>query len=145
MCTQRYECHDSFVTHLYLRCDLSGKEFIRVCVCVCVWVCACVRARVCSCACVCACDLSSEELRHGVCLCVSVCVRVYVCMGVCVRVCVCVCVPVRVCVLKHMAEGDRTKTFLKPSGCRTWQPGRTWLLGPGACSGTNPFVRSVRD
>ena len=32
----------------------------------------------------------------------------------------------------------RTKTFLEPSGCRTQQPGRTWLLGPEACSGTNP-------
>ena len=25
----------------------------------------------------------------------------------------------------------RTKIFLEHSGCRTWQPGRTWLLGPG--------------
>ena len=31
-----------------------------------------------------------------------------------------------------------TKTSLEPSGCRTRQPGRTWLLGPGACFGTNP-------
>ena len=32
-----------------------------------------------------------------------------------------------------------TKTLLEPSGCRrTRQPERTWLLGPGACSGTNP-------
>ena len=27
--------------------------------------------------------------------------------------------------------------LLKPSGCRTRQPGRTWLLGPEACPGTN--------
>jgi len=32
---------------------------------------------------------------------------------------------------------NRTKSFLEGHGCRTRQPGRTWLLGPGACSGTN--------
>ena len=30
------------------------------------------------------------------------------------------------------------KPSWEPSGCRTRQPGRTWLLGPGECSGTNP-------
>jgi len=30
-----------------------------------------------------------------------------------------------------------TKIFLEPSGCRTRRPIRTWLLGPGARSGTN--------
>jgi len=40
------------------------------------------------------------------------------------------------------ASSDRSRdhmphqTFLD-SGCRTWQPGRTWLLGPWTCSGTN--------
>ena len=41
--------------------------------------------------------------------------------------------------LIHVCDAAvRTKTFLEPSGCRTRQPGRTWLLGPGVCSRTNP-------
>jgi len=34
-------------------------------------------------------------------------------------------------------DSYRTKIFLEPSGCRTRRPIRTWLLGPGARSGTN--------
>jgi len=30
-----------------------------------------------------------------------------------------------------------TKSFLEEHGCRTRQPERTWLLGPGSCSGAN--------
>ena len=37
-----------------------------------------------------------------------------------------------------LCASSRTKIFLEKSGCRTRQPGRTWLLGPRACSGTNP-------
>jgi len=47
-------------------------------------------------------------------------------------------------ILVHETFHIRTKTFLEPSGYRTRQPGRTWLLGPVACSGTNqnaPFLR----
>ena len=37
-----------------------------------------------------------------------------------------------------------TKTFLEPSGCRTRQPGRSWLLGPGACFVLIQNTRFVR-
>ena len=37
-----------------------------------------------------------------------------------------------------------TKTFLEPR-CQTRQPGRTWLLGPGARLATNLDARFVRD
>jgi len=73
----------------------------------------------------------------------------YVCMYVCLYVCMCA--YLYTCEFQwFLPEGSvgvyafmlcvyvcRTKTFLEPSGCRTRQPGRTWLLGPGACSGTN--------
>jgi len=40
---------------------------------------------------------------------------------------------------------NAARKTLQPSGCRTWQPGRTWRLGPGACVGTNSFVCLVRS
>ena len=75
-----------------------------------------------------------------------VCVLVQAFVYVCVCVCVCVCHSVCVhCVFtchgvyrkKEIEVCSPHEPFLEPSGCRTRQPGRTWLLGPGACSGTN--------
>jgi len=35
-------------------------------------------------------------------------------------------------IMTSRKEGSRTKSFLEYWGCRTPQPGRTWLIGPGA-------------
>ena len=55
---------------------------------------------------------------------------------------VCVCVYMYIYIYTHSIDATssacvyiymfRTKLFLEQSGCRTRQPGRTWLLGPGA-------------
>ena len=47
--------------------------------------------------------------------------------------------------IENKSDVYRTKTFLEPSGCRTRQPARTWLLGPEACSSFNQIARFVRD
>ena len=46
---------------------------------------------------------------------------------------------------QHMKPCSRTKTFLGPTGCRTRQPGRTWLLGPGAVVVLIKVPRFVQD
>ena len=46
---------------------------------------------------------------------------------------------------QHMKPCSRTKTFLGPTGCRTRQPGRTWLLGPGAVVVLIKVPRFVHD
>ena len=77
----------------------------------------------------------------------QVCVLVQAFVSACACACVCACVTVcvyiarlhaMVCIeRKKLKCVLRTRPFSKPSGCRTRQLGRTWLLGPGVCSDTN--------
>ena len=66
----------------------------------------------------------TQETRHTV---AEVCVKSYIVE------------PEMLSIHTHTFTRETTlQPFLEPSGCRTQQPGRTWLLGPGAYAGTNP-------